>query len=98
MKMYTTGREASSEFFEQSGIRDFKKLSHTPILLFFEDHDEHEATVEIFQKPQDILEYPDEIQAMMQWRGEWSSDFFKFTVGDFRQHILKNPPSQFQRI
>ena len=60
-----------------------EKLNHTPLLVFVVSEDT--VTVRIIEKPSDLLLYPDETPVMGQWRGEWHSDFFQFTVRDYRQ-------------
>ncbi len=43
--------------------------------------------VRIIDKPVELLALADETPAMGQWRSEWRSDFFQFTVGQYRQYV-----------
>lgn len=90
MQVITSGRTDVSDYFERSGIRDWKRLSHTPLLVF--QVDGNTVTVKIVDNPRKLLEYPDDTKLMGQWRGEWRSDFFQFTVGQLSEHIQNNPP------
>lgn len=45
--------------------------------------------VRIIYNSQELLTYTDDIPVMVQWRGQWRSDFFQFKVGELREH-LKN--------
>jgi hypothetical protein len=75
----TNGRTDIQEYFQKSGIRESKKLSHTPLLVFQIAGDT--AEVKVLDRADKLLEYPDDTTVMRQWRGEWRSDFFQFTVG-----------------
>jgi hypothetical protein len=90
------GRTDIEEYFEKSGIRDWKKLNHTPLLVFGISVDKVE--VQIVYEPPKLLDFPDETKVMGQWSGEWQSDFFQFTVGQFRQHITNFPKAQNRTI
>ena len=80
MQVITSGRTDVSEYFEGSGIRDWEKLPHTPLLVFQVTDDT--VTVRIVNDPRDLLEFPDDTKVMGQWRGQWRSDFFQFTGRD----------------
>jgi hypothetical protein len=43
--------------------------------------------VRIIDNKEELLALPDETPVMSQWSGQWRSDFFHFTVGDFRKFI-----------
>lgn len=43
--------------------------------------------VKVVSNKDSLLRYPDETKVMGQWRGEWRSDFFQFTVGDVRKFL-----------
>lgn len=92
----TNGRTDIQEYFQRSGIRDHKKLNHTPLLVFQIGDDTVE--VRILDRADKLLEYPDDTKVMGQWRGEWRSDFFQFTVGQFREHIDRCPRESWQIV
>jgi hypothetical protein len=92
----TNGRTDIQEYFQKSDIRESKKLSHTPLLVFQIADDTVE--VKILDRADKLLEYPDDTKVMGQWRGEWRSDFFQFTVGQFREHIAEYPREPWQVV
>ncbi len=89
MKVITSGRTDLEEYFKRSGIRQYKKLTHTPFLVFAISGDTVEVRIEDNAKK--LLEYPDETLCMAQWSGEWKSDFFQFSVGDLRRYVMAHP-------
>jgi hypothetical protein len=80
------GRTDIDEYFKLSGVFESERLTHTPLLVFIAGHDA--VTVRIVDKATDLLSFPDETPVMGQWAGQWRSDFFQFTVGQYRQHLL----------
>jgi hypothetical protein len=89
LEVITAGRTDVEDYFRLSGIREFKRLSHSPFLVFVEDEDRVE--VKIVDSAATLLTYPDHTKVMGQWRGEWRSDFFQFTVGQFRTYTKEHP-------
>jgi hypothetical protein len=89
MKVVTSGRGDLAEYFRLSGIREYKKLTHTPFLVFVISG--HTVEVRIVENAKALLEYPDATQVMSQWRGQWRSDYFHFKVGDLREYIARHP-------
>jgi hypothetical protein len=85
LKVITTGRTDLDEFFRLSGVLDSDKLTHTPFLAFILAGDT--VTVQIIDRAAELLKLADDIEVMCQWRGDWRSDFFRFTVGRLRQAI-----------
>ncbi len=92
----TSGRTDVAEFFQSSGIREYKKLDHSPLLVFEVTGDTVE--VKVVERADLLLNYPDEIKVMAQWGGQWRSDYFQFTVGQFREHINQHPRSPHQIV
>jgi hypothetical protein len=89
MRVVTAGRTDIEDYFNLSGIREYKKLNQHPFLVFVEAEDGIE--VRIVDNAANLLSYPDETKVMAQWGGKWKSDFFQFTVGQFRQSVADNP-------
>jgi hypothetical protein len=89
LQIRTTGRTDVVAYFESSGVREWSRLNHTPFLAFVARDDC--VCVEIVDSAKKLLAYPDETPVMGQWKGQWSSDFFQFTVGDFRTHVNAHP-------
>ncbi len=86
-------RTEVQSYFHLSGIRETKRLSHHPFIVFTEAED---IKVEIIDSAKELLEkYPDETKVLAQWGGQWSSDFFTFTVGQLREFIKNNPKEEY---
>jgi len=86
-KIITAGRTDLKDFFEKSENFSGAKLTHTPFLVFRED--EGEIHVHIVDSTEQLLAFRDETPVMAQWKGEYRSDFFQFTVGDYRPFAEK---------
>ena len=84
-KIITAGRTDLKEYFEISGNFSGAKLTHTPFLVFSADDDDV-IRVHIVDSADQLLKFPDETPVMGQWQGNFRSDFFQFTVGDFRPY------------
>ena len=91
----TTGRRDLADYFELSGIREEKALPHTPFLAFLVEGER--VRVQIVASARALLCLPDDTPVMGQWTGNWRSDFFRFTVGEFRAHVAAFPCSSEQR-
>ena len=85
IRITLAGRADIDEYFKLSGVFESERLTHTPLLVFITEQDA--VTVRIVDKPTDLLSFPDETPVMGQWTGQWRSDFFQFTVGQYRQHL-----------
>lgn len=89
-------RKDNERYFKLSGIRETKQLSHTPFMIFRELED---VVVELCHNAKALLEnYPDETKVLAQWKGQWSSDFFSFTVGEFREYVKNNPKENYHIV
>ncbi len=96
MNIITSGRTDLAEYFRLSGIREHKKLTHTPFLVFLASEDAVE--VRVVDDAKKLLEYPDTTSVMAQWRGQWKSDFFQFKVVDLRKYVAEHPPEKYHVI
>jgi hypothetical protein len=85
IRIKLAGRTDIDEYFNLSGVFERELLTHTPLLVFITEEDA--VNVRIVDKPTDLLSFPDETPVMGQWTGQWRSDFFQFTVGQYRQHL-----------
>lgn len=89
MIMETYGRTDLESLFSKSGIIEAKKLNHHPFIVFMPIDYEMGVRVEVVDNAQDLLAmYPDDTPVMVQWPGQWRSDFFKFTVGQMRDYTI----------
>jgi hypothetical protein len=85
IRITLAGRTDIDEYFKLSGVFESERLTHTPLLVFIIEQDA--VTVRIVDNPTDLLSFSDETPVMGQWTGQWRSDFFQFTVGQYRQHL-----------
>ena len=85
IRIVLDGRKDIDDYFKLSGVFASERLNHTPLLAFITSEDI--VTVRIIDKPVALLAFADETPVMGQWRGEWRSDFFQFTVGQYRQYV-----------
>lgn len=95
MMIETYGRTDLADLFSKSGILESKKLNHYPFLVFTTrsyNNLDIGVRVNVVNNSRDLLKnYPDETPVMVQWRGHWKSDFFKFRVGDLRSYLRMKP-------
>jgi len=96
VEVVVSGRTDVKEYFQKSGIREYKKLKHTPLLVFLRG--EGIVEVNILDCADELLAYPNDTKVMGQWKGEWRSDFFQFTVRQFRDHIAEYPRELWQIV
>ncbi len=96
MKVITSGRTDLEEYFKLSGIREHKKLTHTPFLVFAISADTVE--VRIVENAKKLLDFADETKVMAQWSGQWKSDYFQFKVGDLRRYVAEHPAENHQVV
>lgn len=95
VQIATTGRTDLEDFFQMSDLRSAKKLSHTPVLVFTQ-MGHNTVAVEIVTDPTKLLSYPDHTPAMMQWRGQYRSDFFQFSIRELRAYVQDHPKQPYQ--
>lgn len=96
VQVMTAGRTDLGDLFELSGLRTEKKRTHYPFLVFVSDV-EH-VQVKIIDNPIDLLTYSDVTPVMVQWGGRWRSDFFQFTVGEFRAYTQTHPKKEYHIV
>ena len=79
-KVITAGRKDTKGYFQLSGVLTYEALTHTPFLVFVIDGDT--VGVKIVGSAEELVKYPPDTQVMGQWKGQYHSDFFQFTVSD----------------
>jgi hypothetical protein len=82
MISFENTREADTDFFNLSGILTYKEMKHTPLIAFIENNGD--VNIKVIMKVKEVLELPDQIKIICQWKGEWRSDYFHFTVGQLK--------------
>ena len=85
VKIVLDGRKDINDYFKLSRVFESERLNHTPLLAFIASEDT--VTVRIIDRPSELLALADETPVMGQWGGEWRSDYFQFTVGQYRQYV-----------
>ncbi len=89
-KVILAGRTDLLDYFRNSGVFEASKLNHTPFLVFIES--DNTIQVQIVFNAKELLTYPAETPVMGQWQGNWRSDFFQFTVGDYHHFLEATKP------
>ena len=77
-------RTDKDDFYKISGLFDGSALNHHPFIVF------NDGIVELCENSKNLLLYPPETVVLGQWQGNWSSDWFKFTVADYMAYLIKN--------
>ncbi len=86
-QLVLAGYTAVEDYFEKSDVFRVSKLTHTPFLVFLVS--DSGVRVHLVTSTFELLQLPDDTPVMGQWRGEWRSDFFQFTVGQYRASAEK---------
>src|SRR5512133_3814015 len=82
LQFVLAGHTDVEDYFEKSDVFKASKLTHTPFLVFLVS--DRSVQVNLVTSAAELLHFPDDTPVMGQWRGEWHSDFFQFTVGQYR--------------
>ena len=85
-KVLTQGRKDTDAYFRLSGVLT-QILNHTPFLVFVIKGDT--VDVHIVGSAAALAMYSRDTQVMGQWKGQYHSAFFQFTVGDVMNAIAK---------
>ena len=80
MTVNTCGRTDIDELLSESGILTYTKLKHTPFLVFLESNGD--VRVILVDSAKKLRAFPLDTKIMVQWKGQWESNFFQLTVGD----------------
>ncbi|HEY3054040.1 MAG TPA: hypothetical protein VGK04_11705 [Thermoanaerobaculia bacterium] len=54
--------------------------------------------VKLVFSAKDLLTFPEDTKVMAQWRGQYRSDFFQFTVAQFRNYIAEQPKETYHQV
>ena len=84
VQIVTAGREDVDDFFKLSDVFTAERLNHTPLIVFIAIADV--IQVRLLNYASELLSFPDDTPVMGQWRGTMHSDFFQFTVGQYRAY------------
>lgn len=82
-RVNVSGQSTNPDFWRLFGPTLLKqRLTHTPLLAFRVS--DVAVTVEVYDRARDALSLPDDTPLMVQWPGQWRSDWFQLTVGELR--------------
>ena len=84
IQIVTAGRRDVGDFFKLSDVFTAERLNHTPLIVFIATEDT--VQVHLLDHAHELLAFPDDTPVMGQWRGIMRSDFFQFTVGQYRAY------------
>jgi len=83
-QIVTAGRKDVDDFFKLSDVFTAERLNHTPLIVFITT--DGALQVRLLDHASELLSFPDVTPVMGQWRGTMRSDFFQFTVGQYRAY------------
>ena len=83
-QIVTAGRKDVEDFFKLSDVFTAERLNHTPLIVFITT--DGALQVRLLDHASELLSFPDATPVMGQWRGTMRSDFFQFTVGQYRAY------------
>lgn len=77
------------QFGDARKVRNFgaPNQPHHPFLVILADPQNRTVSIEIVRNSQALLSFPDDTPVMAQWPGQYRSDWFHFTVSDWRAHV-----------
>jgi len=83
------GRTDLTDLFAISDVLSRSKKDHYPFLVFIEC--EQSVKVSIYKEIDALIDssLDDSTKIMIQWAGQWRSDFFQFTLGDLKKAYKK---------
>jgi len=84
IQIVTAGRKDVDDFFKLSDVFTAERLNHTPLIVFIATADA--LQIRLLDHAHELLSFPDDTPVMGQWRGTMRSDFFQFTVGQYRTY------------
>jgi hypothetical protein len=81
----TTGRTDIEEMFRSTGMLEDRRWPHTPFLAFVVS--EQTVAVRIIETPAELWALDPRTPMMVQWRGNWRSDFLQLTAGQAQEAL-----------
>jgi len=84
-------RGPGENLFELTCIRHYGRKTHDRFIIIRSDR-----TVEVVDNTSDLFNYPDDTNIIYRWQGQWRSDYFHFTLKEFKDYIKKHPPTNGQ--
>lgn len=86
IQIIPSGRTDTDDFFAKSGYFKYpNRKAAIPFLVL--RGTEKAVAIVLVHYVRDLLTYDDEAIVMSAWVGQYSSDFFQYTVGDVRRAL-----------
>lgn len=89
-------RTANRHFFDESGIRNNRPQKQHPFVVIRPS--KTRINVDCVYTAEELLNLPDSTKVLAQWKGKTRSDFYRFSVKEFKSYISENPPTGRQKI
>jgi hypothetical protein len=89
VRIVTAGRRDLGDLF-RIHISSARELPLAPLLVFVEGED-GVVRVRIVKQPAEMLNHSDATPVMAIWPGKHRSDYFQFTVGEYREFLNGGP-------
>ena len=78
-------RKDTDELWRSSGVLEWSKLSHTPFIAITQT--EGVINVHLIDSAKKAALLPEETPLLIQWKGQWRSDFFQTTAGEVKMQV-----------
>lgn len=86
-RLNTTGMIDIEALFEKSNILKDEKLFHNPFIVFKDDGDY--MNIRIVENYKELFNFHPDTKVMVQWIGNFSSNYFHFRVRDLTDYLEK---------
>jgi len=89
VKIITTGKENLEDLWEKSDILDSNKREHCPFIVFSEK--DEVIKVKLYKEIRLLIKssLSEDTRIMVQWQGNWRSDFFHFNLKELKEAFFK---------
>ena len=83
-------RGDTDDMFRLAGVLSWAKLNHTPFIAIFGGPDA--IMVAVIDSAKKAAALPEETVLLVQWKGEYRSDFFRTTAGEVKRQLALRTP------
>lgn len=89
IRIKTYGRDDLENLWKKSDVLDGEKRERHPFLVFLVEENEIIVKEYKYLKHFINLDYADDTRIMVQWEGNWRSDFFHFSFKEIKEAYKK---------
>lgn len=89
-------KEQNTEEFKKE-FPDIYRINKDKEKKILKEMEETDIKVTIVDNYHRVLEFPPYTKVMVQWRGQWRSDFFCFEVIDLEEYLKNNPKEEYDK-